>query len=310
MTDERIVEPVGLRVLATGLAVPEGPVALADGSVLVVEMAKGVVTRVARDGAVSVLAEVGGAPNGLAIGPDGFLWVANNDLYYEWRDHSGLMLPEPAPGPNWAGSGRLQRVDLATGEVTTAVTHCAGRPLLAPNDMVFDAEGGLWFTDHGVERGAEAHAKWTGVCYVPPGGDEAAEVPMPLDRTNGIALSPAGDRLYVAETYAGRLWAADVTGPGEVGEAALVGDPDGSMFDSMAVDGEGWVCVGTLGQDSGITAYAPDGSAVERTSLPDPLVTNVCFAGDGTTAYATLSGTSRLVAIEWARPGGTLHFSG
>jgi gluconolactonase len=309
MSDERIVEPAGMRALATGLGVPEGPVALADGSVLVVEMGKGVVTRVARDGAVSILAEVGGAPNGLAMGPDEFLWVANNDLYYEWSEHNGLMLPNPAPGPKWRGHGRLQRVDLATGDVSTAITHCAGRALLAPNDLVFDAEGGLWFTDHGVDRSDEAHAAWSGVCYVPPGGDEAREVPVPLDRTNGIGLSPAGDRLYVAETFAGRLWAADVTGPGQVGEPTLLGDPEGVMFDSLAVDGDGWVCVGTLGAAGGITSYAPDGSAVEKTALPDPLVTNVCFGQDGATAYATLTATSQLVALAWPRPGGRLHFA-
>jgi gluconolactonase len=69
------------------------------------------------------------------------------------------------------------------------------------------------------------------------------------------------------------------------------------------------VCVGTLGLTPGITSYAPDGSAVEFLPLGDPLVTNICFAPDGTTAYATLSGTGQLVAFDWPRPGGTLPFT-
>jgi hypothetical protein len=64
--------------VAEGLLLPEGPVAMGDGSVLVTEVARGTVTRVSASGAVSVVAELGGGPNGLAIGPDGALYVCNN----------------------------------------------------------------------------------------------------------------------------------------------------------------------------------------------------------------------------------------
>jgi gluconolactonase len=75
------------------------------------------------------------------------------------------------------------------------------------------------------------------------------------------------------------------------------------LLDSLAVDGEGWVCVGTL-VNGGITAISPDGATVEHTALPDPLVTNICFGGpDLRTAYATLSATGQLVSFEWPRPG-------
>ncbi|HEY8548125.1 MAG TPA: SMP-30/gluconolactonase/LRE family protein, partial [Acidimicrobiales bacterium] len=142
---------------------------------------------------------------------------------------------------------------------------------------------------------------------LPPDG-EPREVIFPLDAPNGIGLSPAGDRLYVAETHTGRLWAWDVTGPGEVAGTNPVGpgggqtllDPGGyTLFDSLAVDREGWVCVATL-VHGGITAVSPDGTQVERHLLPDPLTTNICF-GDDSTAYATLSGTGQLVAFDWPR---------
>src|SRR5918993_997327 len=130
--------------------------------------------------------------------------------------------------------------------------------------------------------------------------------------------SPGGDRLYVAETHTGRLWGWDVTGPGQLSRtgllaphgAELIADPGrGALFDSLAVDGDGWVCVATLGGQPGITAFSPDGTRAEYTPLPDPLTTNICFGPDGRTAFATLSGTGQLVAFDWPRPGGRLAFA-
>jgi gluconolactonase len=196
------------------------------------------------------------------------------------------------------------------------LTESDGVPLRAPNDLVFDADGGIWFTDHGVRL--ERTSDRTGAHWCRPDGSEAREVAFPLDAPNGIGLSPAGDRLYVAETHTGCLYTWDVTGPGEVTGAnpagpsggVLLGQPgDGALFDSLAVDGEGWVCVATLGAHAGITAFSPDGTTVEHTPLPDPLTTNICFGPDGTTAFVTLSGTGQLVAFDWPRAGGRTAFT-
>jgi gluconolactonase len=67
-----------IRELATGLLFPEGPVALDDGSVLLVEIARGTLSRVTTDGRVQVVADLGGGPNGAAIGPDGAVYICNN----------------------------------------------------------------------------------------------------------------------------------------------------------------------------------------------------------------------------------------
>jgi len=316
MAATTLVEPAGLRVVASGLRFPEGPVALSDGSVLVVEIAGGVLTRVTPDGATTTVAECGGGPNGAAIGPDGAVYICNNGGCFDWHERYGLLFPGSPPPADWPGHGSLQRVDLATGEVETLLTESGGHPLRAPNDLVFDGDGGLWFTDHGVRE--ERMSDRTGVHWCRADGSEAREVAFPLDAPNGIGLSPAGDRLYVAETHTGRLWGWDVTGPGELSGtgltgpagAELVGHPGGgALFDSLAVDGDGWICVGTLGTEPGITAFSTDGARVERTPLHDPLTTNVCFGPDGRTAYATLSGTGQLVAFDWPRPGGVLAFS-
>jgi gluconolactonase len=59
-----------IREIASGLQFPEGPVAMSDGSVVLVEIARGTLSRVTPDGRIHVLAALGGGPNGAAIGPD------------------------------------------------------------------------------------------------------------------------------------------------------------------------------------------------------------------------------------------------
>lgn len=199
----------GIREIAQGLRFPEGPVALPDGSVLVVEVRAGTLARVAPDGTVSLAATTGGGPNGAAIGPDGHVYVCNNGGY-GWRD--GEVFPHGV-APAYT-SGSIQRVDLASGHVETLYTECDGRPLRAPNDLVFDETGGFWFTDHGHEWGRQRDI--SGVFYARPDGSSIREVLFPLDAPNGIGLSPDGRRLYVAETLVGRVWAWDLAGPGEL----------------------------------------------------------------------------------------------
>src|SRR5262249_26358837 len=66
------------RVVATGLCFPEGPVAMADASVVLVEIERQTLSRVLADGTVQVIARTGGGPNGAALGPDGAFYVCNN----------------------------------------------------------------------------------------------------------------------------------------------------------------------------------------------------------------------------------------
>jgi gluconolactonase len=88
----------------------------------------------------------------------------------------------------------------------------------------------------------------------------------------------------------------------------LVGLPGFQLFDSLGVDGDGWVCIATLA-NGGITSVSPDGANVEFLETGDPLTTNICFGGvDLRTAYITCSGTGRLLATEWPRPGLQMAF--
>ena len=82
-----------IRVLATGLEFPEGPVVMPDGSVVLVEIRGRRLTRVWPDGRKEVVAEIPGGPNGAALGPDGKMYICNNGGF-SWiptgqHDHAG-----------------------------------------------------------------------------------------------------------------------------------------------------------------------------------------------------------------------------
>jgi gluconolactonase len=288
-------------ILATGLGFPEGPVVLPDGDVLVVEVRSGRLTRVHPDGELTVVAELGGGPNGAAIGPDGAAYVVNNGGF-SWSERHGLIIPVDEAGcnrpPDYTG-GWVDRVDLTTGEVTRLLEDIDGEPFLGPNDIVFDQHGGFWFTDFGkmgprsMDRGAiyYANADGSGLCRVAQG----------LIGPNGIGLSPDGSVLYAAETYSGRLLAWDVIGPGEVADGNRIVVATPNHFDSLAVEADGTVVVAAI--QHGLCAVRPDGS-LEYTAMPDVMTTNVAFGGaDRRTAYVTLSAAGRVAVIHWPRPG-------
>src|SRR5260370_27421055 len=139
-----------VRVLATDLEFPEGPVAMPDGSVVLVEIRGQRLTRVWPDGRKEVVAQIPGGPNGAALGPDGKMYVCNNGGL-GWVASRGTMMPG-APAPHEYISGSIQRVDLSTGRIETVADNCGEHPLKGPNDLVFDRHGGLWFTDLGKRR--------------------------------------------------------------------------------------------------------------------------------------------------------------
>ncbi|MCC5952589.1 MAG: SMP-30/gluconolactonase/LRE family protein [Acidimicrobiia bacterium] len=299
------MEPV--EIIADGLRFPEGPVVLDDGSLVVTEIERGTLTRIdPATGASEVLADCGGGPNGAALGADGQLYVTNNGGFFEWLDTGELIIPGARHADHVGGS--IQRVDLATGAVTTLYEEADGQRLVAPNDLVVAADGHLYFTDFGVQHDTD-FADRPGLWRAALDGSSLTPVVWGTHQANGVGLSPDGRVLYAAETHDGRLWAWDVaddgtvpTGgaPGQVHEGRLLHDTDGLLFDSLGVDGGGWVCVASIGPGGGVTCVAPDGSASERVEAPDDLTTNICFAGD--VAYLTLSSTGRVARIAgWPR---------
>jgi gluconolactonase len=302
-----------LTQVASGLRFPEGPVAMPDGSVILVEIERRTLSRVTRDGKVQVIAALGGGPNGAAMGPDGKIYVTNNGGL-KFVERPGRLFPVAQADDYTRGS--IQVVDPVTGRFETLYDSCDGQRLRGPNDLVFDRAGGFWFTDLGKTRARDADRG--AVYYAKADGSSITEAIFPLERPNGIGLSPDERTLYVVETPTARCWAFALSGPGQIESAngvyrgekgrVVVGLGGYQMFDSLAVDGEGHVAAATL-ITGAVSDIWPDGSRVDQYTLPDMMVTNVCFGGrDLRTAYATLSMGGTLVSFEWPRPGLPLHY--
>jgi gluconolactonase len=303
------------QVLASDLEFPEGPIAMSDGSVLLVEMQRQTLTRVSPDGQVTVVAQLGGGPNGAAIGPDGRCYVCNNGGFTFARIENRLI--PGLPPPDYAG-GWIEAVDLDTGESEILYRDCQGIPLRGPNDLIFDQHGGMWFTDSGKMVGRQRDRG--AVFYASTDGKRIRQVIYPLEGPNGIGLSPDQRVLYVSESWTGRIWAYDIIAPGQIDRRGGFMPWDRgrlhfasnmySMFDSMAIEANGNICLGDI-PHGGITVISPQGQLIERHAMPDDFTTNICFGGsDLQIAFITLSSTGVLAKVAWPRAGLRLNTMG
>lgn len=292
------------------LLFPEGPIACADGSVLLVEIARQSLTRVHPDGRLEIVAQMDGGPNGAAVGPDGAVYICNNGGAFtfpdNWQSEGKLGIPSAYHG------GSIQRVDLTTGGVATLYEQCDGKLLNAPNDIVFDAHGGFWFTCFGWTDGEDR--RLGGIYHAMADGSRIVRARSEQISPNGIGLSPDGNTLYWADSILQRLWAADITSPGELAPAeghtagrVVANLPGMQWFDSLAVLASGKVAIGTL-FNGGITVIDPQDGSYEHVPVADPITTNICFGGpDMQDAWVTGSATGRLFKGRWNEPGLQLH---
>ena len=303
------------KVIAKDLKFPEGPIFMNDGSIILVEIARGTLSKVNINGSVEVVADLGGGPNGAAIGPDGHCYVCNNGGF-EWEVSLGKKGMRPiSQSKNYIG-GSIQKVNLSTGQYSTLYTECNGVALKGPNDIVFDKNGNFWFTDLGkvrkynMDRGAIYWAK--------SDGSEIKEVIQPFMTPNGIGLSPDEQTLYVAETEGGKLYSYKIINEGQVEKITFPESINGGKllnieggikrFDSLALEENGNICVATL-INGGISVISPEGNLVEFVKFDDPYITNICFGSQNLkTAYITASFEGLLLEVDWNRQGLPLNF--
>ncbi|MGB5485604.1 SMP-30/gluconolactonase/LRE family protein [Parasphingorhabdus sp.] len=303
-----------METVTEGLRFPEGPIAMPDGSVILVEIAAQQLTRVLPDGTKKVIAKTGGGPNGAAMGPDGKIYICNNGGF-EYQDENGFLTPAGIAKDYTGGS--IQRVDVDTGEVETLYNDGDfGCILRGPNDIQFDAHGGFWFTDHGKTDYEKRSHDIVGIFYARADGSHLEEVIFPSNNPNGVGISPDGKTLYAAETFTCRLMKFNITAPGKVAADAGPGGPGIPLyrpsgykfFDSLAMEECGNICVATIGE-CGISVISPEGELVEFVPTPDIFTTNICFGGDDMMdAWICLSATGKLVKTRWKRPGMKLEY--
>jgi gluconolactonase len=276
---------------ARDLAVPEGPVALKDGSWLVVEMApdRGCVTHIDADGVGRRVIAKTGRPNGLAVDKDGNIWVAESH--------------DPA----------LLKVSMS-GDVQVFLTEANGQPFLFPNDLALGPDGALYLTDSGVRfdnfvvdgaiRGDWREYAYDGRVYRIEQDTLKVDV---LDRgikfTNGIAFD-ADDHLYANETITGNVFRYANLGGGKFGPRELFGNvndpngPDGLVGpDGMKFGKDGRLYVTVYAQGD-VTVLDKNGTVAERIPTAGKLPTNLAFGLPGDkTIYVTETEHGLLQAI-------------
>ena len=251
-----------IRLLASGLEWPEGPEYGADGSLYVANFASsgGRISRIAADGTVSEFVETGGAPNGLAFGPDGLLYVAD------------------------AGRRAVLRVD-AAGEVSVFATEFEGARFTAPNDLAFGPRGDLFVTD--PLRNDPPDPCISPVYRIAPDGEVhlfAGDIPYP----EGVAVSADGSEVFVTEMRSNRLLAFPLRPDGTAGEPRMVyrfRDPGWPV--GMVVDTEGAIIV-ALYRAGALAFVSQSGELLDRWEREGSMPTDIGFGGPALrTIYVT-----------------------
>lgn len=290
-----------LEILAQGLDFPEGIVALRDGGAMFVEIASGTYSRL-RPGAktATTLATLGGGPNGSTIGPDGMVYIAN-DGGLTFKTIAGRMVPIGVPADYRGGS--IQRVDPATGAVRTLYEGIGAERLKAPNDILCDEWGDLWFTDTGKTYARNRDNG--GVYWAKRDGSEIREIAYPLQNPNGLALGPDKRTLYVALSDRREIAAYTIAARGTLAPTSKIVAAVGGvlLFDNLAVEANGNLVVACV-LSGELLSLTPEGRELARIKIAEGSPTALAFGGpDMRSLYMTLSNSGIVARLAWPRPG-------
>jgi gluconolactonase len=182
-------------------------------------------------------------------------------------DARGRLVVCEQGGP--ARAAAISRIDAATGEREVLVDAFLGLPLNSPNDVAVAPDGALWFTDpsYGHLQGFRPAPRLGDQVYRhDPANGETTVVAHGFDKPNGVALTAAGDRLYVGDNGAPEeIRAYDVRDGrhldgGRVLVASLPGGPDGLKTDAAGRVYASWA--------GGVRVFAPDGALLGAIELP------------------------------------------
>ena len=238
-------------VLISGYDSPEGPAFDRDGNLYFVNWLSSSIVKLTLDGVASESFNTGGIPAGLAFHRDGSLYVAD-----EGDEIHGILR-------------------IADGQATILVNEYEGKPLNGANDLVFDRDGVLYFSD--PWRSSRANPIGGFYRLFPDGA--LAQIDTGLAFPNGVALSADGSTAYLAETGLHRILRYAIGANGAIGmreEFAQL--PGGEGPDGMAFDEAGNLYVAHYGGGK-VAIFGPQGDLVDEIRVPGANVTNVAFGG-------------------------------
>ncbi|MDR6992737.1 gluconolactonase [Luteimonas sp. 3794] len=298
--DAVVASDARIEQLAEGFTWAEGPAWIADGGyVLFTDVPENRIHRWSETDGLSVFLE----PSGYAGPPLDVLREAGANGLFAEPDGTVLLAD--------SGNRSVERLDLATKRKTTLVREYDGRRFNSPNDVVRRSDGVIFFTDppYGLKDFDASPVKelpFNGVYRLDTDG-RVHLLDDGLTRPNGIALSPDGRTLYVANSDPERaIWMAyaldaegAVTSRRVFADAGdLVGDDAPGLPDGMAVAADGTIFATGPG---GVLVFAPDGTRLGRIETGGP-VANVGFGDDGRTLYLTSNSILARVRLQIAGP--------
>ena len=263
--------PAGIKVVQSGINVPEGPVWGPDGDLYYVSAGEGVIYRLREGGFPEKVASTGGRPNGLAFSGDGTLFVAD------------------------AGLKAVLRIG-AVGAVEVFTDRHESRGYGGPNDLCFLPGGDMLFTD--PARLPLPDPCISPVFKVKPDGTVSVFV-EDLAYPNGVDLSPDGKSVLIAEMRAHRIVSFKLNEDGSAGEERLVRRfHEPSSPDGMAVDSEGSIFQALPGINS-LAVVGASGDLVELFYSPNWKPSNVAFGGrDLKTVFVTSESDGAIYSFE------------
>ena len=249
-----------IETIADGLGFTEGPAYLPDGRVAVVSVSHGCVYIVDSGGGPRERLDTGGGPNGLCVGSDGTIYVAQNGGNF------GADVTAEA-GVQVIRDGRVDY--LAEG-------------MEAPNNLVFGPDGQLWVSDTRAEmdifRPDESKPGWVWTVDIATGAKELILESGPV-WINGLGFSPDSTRLLVTATSGQQLvrypMGATASPDGHAGETVCTFEGGWPAGMAVRADGASWVAL-TAGDR--LDLVGETGEILDAVVLPKgALPTNVCL---------------------------------
>jgi gluconolactonase len=253
---------VKIERLAEGLGWPEGPAVLPDGRVVFVESYRSQLSVWAPGEGVRRYAYTAGAPNSSVLGASGEMYVCQNGgTVGPWRAQEMV-------------SPSIQRIDREGGKAESICTEIEGIKLNGPNDLVFGADGRLYFTDPGTYNPASPDPSYIFALDADGTGHVVIAFPSPVF-PNGLAVESDGSIVW-DESYTGHVRRLR-RGQSEIED---LGQLPGAkpILDGMKIGADGRLYVTDIA-GPGIHILHPDGK-VDGFIKCGTAATNCAFAGD------------------------------